>query len=176
MQLEQREADIAQIPIEPFMAALGDPSDQALQTFYRANLARYTVPEQRVLDLARIDPSAVANVAATDKEIVDYYRANQATYGASSRRVLSQVVLPSQQAADALAAKLRGGQSFAEAAKPLGFAAADIAIGAQSREQYQSLTSKAVADAVFAPSVKAGAVVGPLRSPLGWTVASRSMA
>lgn len=170
MQLELREADIAQFPVEPFMAALGDPSDQQLQAFYRSNLNRYMVPEQRVLDIARIGAAQVANVRPSDKEIADYYRANQATYGASTRRSISQVVLPSQQAANALAGKLRSGQAFAEAARPLGYSAADINVGPQTREQFADLTSDQVAAAVFAGNVQSGGIVGPVRSNLGWHV------
>lgn len=170
MQLELREADIAIFPLEPFIAATSDPDDGQLQAFYRSNLNRYMVPEQRVLDIARIDGSAVANVTASEKEIADYYRANQATYGAKSQRVISQVVLPSQQAAAALAAKLRSGEAFVDAARPLGYSPADISVGPQTREQFAKLTSEQVAGAAFAPTLKVGAVVGPLRSSLGWHV------
>lgn len=170
MQLELREADIAVIPVEPFLAKIGDPSDQQLQAFYRSNLGRYTVPEQRVLDIARIDNRLVANIRPSDKEIADYYRANLATYGAKTQRVISQVVLPSQQAANGLAAKLRSGQPFVDAARPLGYSAADISVGPQTREQFADLTSDAVAAAAFSEGVRAGGIVGPVRSNLGWHV------
>lgn len=170
MQLEVREADVALFPTEPFLAAVGDPNDGQVLQFYRSNLARYTVPEQRVIDIARIGPEQVANVAATDKEIADYYRANQATYGSKSQRVISQVVLQSQQAANALAQKLRSGQAFADAAKPLGYSASDISVGPQTREEFAKLTSEQVASAVFAANAGNGAIVGPVRSNLGWHV------
>ena len=41
--------------------------------------------------------------------------------------------LPSQAAAAQLAAKLRSGQAFVEAARPLGYSAADISVGPQTR-------------------------------------------
>ena len=170
MQLELREADIATFPLEPFIAAAGTPDEGQLQSFYRSNLNRYMVPEQRVLDIARISSGAVANVTASDKEIADFYRANQATYGAKSQRVISQVVLPAEQAAASLAAKLRSGQAFVDAARPLGYSAADISVGPQTREQFAKLTSDQVAGAAFAQAIKAGAVVGPVRSNLGWHV------
>ncbi|QIK95741.1 hypothetical protein G7076_04005 [Sphingomonas sp. HDW15A] len=170
MQLEVREADVALFPTETFLATIGDPSDAQVQQFYRSNLARYTIPEQRVIDIARIGPEQVAKVAATDKEIADYYRANQATYGSKSQRVISQVVLPSQQAANALAAKLRSGQAFADAAKPLGYSASDISVGPQTREEFAKLTSAQVAAAAFAANAGSGAIVGPVRSTLGWHV------
>ena len=170
MQLEVREADVALFPTGPFLAAVGDPNDAQVQQHYRANLARYTVPEQRIIDIARIGPEQVANVTATDKEIADYYRANQAVYGSKSQRVISQVVLPAQQSANARAAKLRSGQAFADAAKPLGYSASDISVGPQTREEFAKLTSEQVAAAAFAANAGNGAIVGPVRSNLGWHV------
>ena len=73
MLLEAREAEIAVIPAESFAAGIPQPSDADIQRFYRENGARYTVPEQRVLNIARIGPEQVANVAATDQEIAAYY-------------------------------------------------------------------------------------------------------
>ncbi len=170
MQLEVREADVALIPTAPFLKLVGTPNDQQLQAYYKANLARYAVPEQRVLDIAKIGPENVANVKPTDKDIADYYNANQATYAAKVQRVISQVVLPSKQAADQLAAKIRSGTSFADAAKPLGFTNADISVGPQTKEQFAALTDPAVANTTFADTVGANTVVGPVRSDLGYHV------
>ena len=170
MQLELREAEFAAFPLQPFLAAVGEPDARQLEAFYRSNQARYMVPEQRVLDIARIGPEAVAGVAASEQEIAAYYRANQATYGAKSKRVISRAVAPTQEAANALAARLRAGQSFVEAARPLGFSAADISVGPQTQEEWAALTSKEIAAATFSPQVNAGSVVGPLRSNLGWLV------
>lgn len=170
MQLEVREAELAIVPIAAFMAAVPNPTDAQVAAFYKANSARYTLPEQRVLNIARLGPEAVAGVAATDKEIADYYRANQAIYGAKSQRVISQAVVPAKAAADALAARLRSGASFVHAARPLGFSAADISVGPQTREQFTTLTSPQVAAAAFAANVRGGSLVGPVRSDLGWHV------
>ncbi len=170
MQLEVREADIALIPTAPFLKLVGAPNDQQIQAYYKTNLARYSVPEQRVLDIAKIGPENVANVTPTDKEISEYYAANDALYAARVQRVISQVVLPSKPAADQLAAKIRSGASFADAAKPLGFSNADISVGPQTKDQFATLTNSAVANATFADNVAANAVVGPIRSDLGYHV------
>ena len=42
--------------------------------------ARYMVPEQRILRIARMDMQQVAGVTASDQEIAAYYNANKATY------------------------------------------------------------------------------------------------
>ncbi len=167
MLLEAREAEVALIPVGLFLAAFPAPSQADLAIYYQANARRYLVPEQRVLNVARIGPAEVANVVATDKEIANYYNANQATYGGATRRVISQAVVPSKAAADAIAARARGG-GFVDATKPAGFSAADISVGPQTREQFAKLTSDRVAAAAFGAA--SGAVVGPIQSDLGWHV------
>jgi peptidyl-prolyl cis-trans isomerase D len=167
MLLEARQGDVATVPIAPFRAGL-KPTDADLQRFHAANRNRYMVPEQRVLRIARIGPAQVAGVAATDQEIAAYYKANQATYGAKDVRVISQAVVPDRNAANAIAARARGGASFAAAAAPAGLSAADISVGPQTRAEFTSLAGNAVAAAAFA--APAGAIVGPVQSDLGWHV------
>lgn len=168
MLLERREADVALIPVALFASSVGDPSDAQLAAFYKTYGARYAVPEQRVLSIARIGPAQVATVSASDKDISDYYAAHQDVYGGKAKRVISQAVVPDKAAADALVARARGGASFVDAVKPLGLSAADVSIGPQTREEFTKLTSDAVAAAAFA--APAGNVVGPVHSDLGWHV------
>lgn len=167
MLLEAREADIQLVPTARFLAGIPAPTDADIATYYRTNARAYTVPEQRVLNVARIGPSQVANVVPSDKEIADYYNANKATYAGTTRRVISQAVVQAKAQADAIVARARAG-SFADAAKPAGFSAADISVGPQTREQFAKLTSDRVAAAAFGAA--SGAVVGPIQSDLGWHV------
>lgn len=167
MLLEQREGQLALVPVDRFRAGL-NPSDGDLQSFYAQNRQRYMVPEQRVLKLARIGPEQVANVTPTDAEIAAYYKANQATYAGSETRVISQAVVQDKRQADGIAARARGGANFAAAAAPAAFAAADVNIGAQNRTQFAGLAGEAVAAQAFAAAK--GAIVGPVRSDLGWHV------
>ena len=167
MLLEQREGQMALVPADAFRAGL-NPTAGDLQSFYAQNRQNYMVPEQRVLKIAKIGPETVASVAPTEAEIAAYYNANRATYAGSETRVLSQAVVPDQRQADAIAARAKAGASFAAAAAPAGFAAADVSLGAQSRAQFAGAADDAVANAVF--SAAKGAVVGPIRSDLGWHV------
>lgn len=159
MLLEAREADVQLVPTERFTGGIGEPTAANVQNFYNQNRARYMVPEQRVLNIARLGPEQVAGVAATDQEIAAYYRANQATYGGRSTRVISQIVSPTQQAANAVAARAKSSGDLGPQ---------KIAVGAQSREQLTDLAGERVAAAVFA--AQAGAIVGPIQSDLGWHV------
>lgn len=165
--LEGREAEVAFVPSEAFKAGL-NPTPADLQAYYSANKARYTVPEQRVLRIARIGPDQVANVQATDKEIADYYKANAAQYAPKETRVISRVVVPDQATAQAIVNRVRSGQTFAAAAAPAGFSAADISVGPQTRAEFTTLAGAQVAAATF--SAADGAMVGPIQSDVGWNV------
>lgn len=167
MLLEAREGQLALVPTDAFKAGL-NPTDGDLQSFYAQNRQRYMVPEQRILKLARISPESVAGVAPTEAEIAQYYRANQATYAGSETRVISQAVVQDQRQANEIAARAKSGASFAAAAAPAGLAAADVSLGAQTRAQFSGAANEAIASAAF--SAAKGAVIGPIRSDLGWHV------
>lgn len=166
--LEQRTGSVGLVPSEA-MATGAEPTQAEINAFYRDQQARYVIPERRVLRYAMIGPDQVKSAAApTDAEIAAFYKANQARYAAQETRTLSQVVLPDQSAARALAARIAGGASFADAARAAGFSAADTAIGEQSRAQLGNIASAAVAQAAF--SAAEGATTQPVQSPLGWHI------
>ncbi len=167
MLLESRQGEVAYVPLAAFRSGL-QPTDQQLQQFYAQNPARYMVPEQRVLRVARIGPEQVANVAASDEEIAAYYRANQAQFAARDIRTLSQAVAPDQATAQAIANRAKAGGTFAAAAAPAGFSAQDVALGERTREQLAGVAGQQVAAAVFGAAE--GAVVGPIRTDNGWNV------
>lgn len=166
MLLELREGQIAPIPVEAFAAGL-KPSDADLQRYYTQNRNRYTIPEQRVLRLARIGSDQVAKIAASDAEIAAYYNQNKARYAAKSVRVLSQVVTPNQQVASSVAAAAKASGNLQAAAQGKADAAYS-SLGEQTREQLSSLAGAQGAANVF--SAGKGAVVGPVQSDFGWHV------
>jgi peptidyl-prolyl cis-trans isomerase D len=168
LMLERRRGTIGVVPIDAVGQGIA-PSPQEVAAFYQSNRTRYTMPERRVLRYALIGLEQVAaEGAATDQEIQAFYRQNAQRYGGSETRTLQQVVLPSEAAARQFVQRAAGGANFAAAAQQAGFGASDIALGQQSREQFTSLTNAEAANAVF--SAAQGAMVGPLRSELGWHV------
>ncbi|MEX6793675.1 hypothetical protein AB2C70_34045, partial [Pseudomonas aeruginosa] len=81
------------------------PSDADLNTFYQRNIARYTVPERRVVRYAMITPEAVkAQAVPTDAEIAKTYQQDSARYAATEKRDITQVVVADQAGAAAIAA------------------------------------------------------------------------
>lgn len=167
MLLEEREGQVQIVPIEPFAAGL-NPTDAQVQQYYAANRSRYMVPEQRVLKLARVGPEQVTSVTATPQEIEAYYKAHQDVYGAKDIRTVDQAVVQDQKVAAAIAQRARSGQSFVDAVKPAGLGAADVQLGQQTRADFSDVAGEKVASAAW--SAKAGEVVGPIQSPLGWHV------
>jgi peptidyl-prolyl cis-trans isomerase D len=167
MLLEERQGEAAVVPIDVFKAGL-QPSDAQLQQFYTANRARYMIPEQRALRIARIGAEQVAGVVASDPEVMAYYNANKATYAPSDTRSLSQVVVPDQATANAIAERARAGATLAAAAAPAGANAAVTTLSDQTRQAYAGVAGDQPAAAVFAAAK--GAVVGPIHSDFGWVV------
>ncbi|HEY7959484.1 MAG TPA: peptidyl-prolyl cis-trans isomerase [Sphingomicrobium sp.] len=167
MLLEAREGEAAIIPAEAFKTGL-NPTDAQVQQYYAANRARYMIPEQRMLRIARIGPDQVSNVTASDQEIAKYYNDNKATYAASETRSLSQVVVQDQATANGIAQRAKGGATLAAAASPAGSNAAVTSLNDQSQQAYAGVAGNAAANAVFAAS--AGAVVGPIKTDFGWAV------
>jgi peptidyl-prolyl cis-trans isomerase D len=167
MLLESREGQVALVPTQLFASGQA-PTEAELQRFYQQNQARYTVPEQRQLRIARVGPEQLGNITATEQEVTAYYNANQATYGGNEQRVISRAVVPDRAAAEQIAARARSGGTFAAAAAPAGFSAADVSVGPQTREQLAQLAGQQVAAQVFAAG--SGGVVGPIQSDLGWSV------
>ncbi|WP_037501875.1 peptidylprolyl isomerase [Sphingomonas jaspsi] len=167
MLLEKREGELGLVAIDQFAAGL-NPSDGDLQAYYSANRQRYQMPEQRVLKYAPITLETVKPSAPTDAEVTAYYNANKASYAGNESRVISQAVVQDKAVADGIAARARGGQSFAAAAAPAGLSAEDISVGPQTKAAFTGLATAPVANAAFAAN--AGAIVGPIKSDLGWHV------
>ena len=164
---ERREGSIIFVPTTGFLPD-AQPTSEQLSTYYNANRSRYVRPERRVIRYASFDDSAIQQrIEPTDAAIAAYYRENQAQYAASETRSFEQVILPSEQAAQAFASAVRGGASFDAAARQQGLRAATV--GPNTRAEVAADSSSAVAQAYF--SASANGVTTPARSSLGWHVA-----
>jgi len=166
--LERRRGAIATVPIQ--LVAQGiNPTDAEIAAFYRRNRVAFTVGERRVIKYALIGAEQVGQAGqATEAEILAVYRNSPLSYGPRETRTVQSIVLPSRQAADAFAARVRGGARFVDAAAQAGFAAGDVTFADQTRAQFEQVTNAEVAAAAFAAAQ--GAVAGPLRSELGYHV------
>jgi peptidyl-prolyl cis-trans isomerase D len=163
---ETREGVIQPIPSSAF-APKDPPSEADLAAFYKANGARYQRPERRTIRYAIFDESAVKAVPApSDAEVQTRYKLNAATYAASESRSFTQVIVPTEPAAKALAAEIAGGKSIEAAAAAKGLSASKQ--GATARQKLESEASPSVAAAVFAAAQ--GKIAAPAKGALGWYV------
>ncbi|HMJ94051.1 MAG TPA: SurA N-terminal domain-containing protein [Allosphingosinicella sp.] len=164
--LEGRTGTVGQVPVSAMGGGI-EPTEGDIAKFYQTNRARYTIPERRSLRYALFGTEHVAaQAAATEAEIAARYKRNSAQYAPRESRSFSQVVLQDEKAARALAQRIAGGMSFAQAASQAGFSAADTALGELSRDEVTRRSSAAVAAAAY--STPQGKTTAPVKSPFGW--------
>lgn len=163
---EKRVGAIALVPSAAF-APKAPPSDAELSAYYQRARDNYIRPERRVIRFATFDDSAIkALPEPTEAQIAARYEANKAKYAASETRKLTQLIVPTQAAAQAILAELAKGGSFDSVARGKGLAPASI--DPVDKAALAGQSSQAIADAVFAASE--GAIAAPARSGLGWHV------
>ncbi|MCE7797774.1 SurA N-terminal domain-containing protein [Sphingobium sufflavum] len=168
MLLEKRAGTVAILPSAAFVTA-AKPDDAAVKRFYAANGDLFALPEQRRMRYAVIDATRFAGkVTPTEAEIAQYFKSNAARYGASEKRVVRQLILPSESAAKAVAAKVGPGLTLEKAASDAGLST--TVSEAQTQPAFAGQTSVAAATQVFGAA--RGALVGPVKTGLGWALFS----
>ncbi len=163
---ERREGAIALLPAAAYAPDAG-PTPAQLRDYYDRTSDRYIRPERRVIRYAIIEPSALGDLPApTEAQIEQAFRRDRAQYAAREERRFTQLVVPTQAAAQAILDEVRGGATLAQAAQSKGLRTTTV--GPVTRAQLTSLASAAVADAGFAAAQ--GTLAGPARGGLGWYV------
>jgi peptidyl-prolyl cis-trans isomerase D len=163
--LERRAGQIAFLP-SAAMPSGPAPTDAELKTWYGRNVARYTLPERRIVRYAVVTPATI-NAQPSDAEIAAAYATDRTKYAPSEKRSVAQVVVADQAGAQALAAKISGGTDITQAARAIGLEPSTQA--SVDKATYAAASSAALADAVFAAAPNA--VVGPVKGPIGFIVA-----
>ncbi|HVJ00039.1 MAG TPA: SurA N-terminal domain-containing protein [Sphingomonas sp.] len=164
--LEKRSGHVGFVPTTAIPAGAA-PTDAEIQTFYKHEAARYTVPERRVVRYAIVTPDRVAEAAKpTDAEIAQAYNQQKNRFAAKQTRSLKQVIVADRTAADTLARKITGGTAIDAAAREAGLEASTITD--VEKADYAGQASASAADAVF--SATQGAIVGPVQTPLGFAI------
>ena len=163
---ERRKGLIITLPAASF-APKTPPSEAEITKWYNDRKADYALPERRTIRYIAFGDSVLKNVPApSEAEVAARYTATKAKYAPTDKRKLSQLVLPTQAAAQVVVGEVNSGKSLEASAAPKGLAVAPIA--ALTKEEYALQASTEAANAVFA--VPKGKVVGPFKAPLGWLV------
>lgn len=164
--LERRAGQVALIPASA-MPTGAAPTDAQLQDWYKRNTARYSLPERRIVRYAMVTPEFVkARGTPSDAEIAAAYNGDKARWASRETRTVSLVTVLDQNAANALAAKIRGGTPVADAARAAGLEPRRLE--KQDKQALASATSPAVANAAFAAANNG--VIGPVRGSIGFVV------
>jgi peptidyl-prolyl cis-trans isomerase D len=161
---EVRTGAVALIPSSAFAPA-GAPTAAQLTAYYNANRSRYIRPERRVLRYAVFGADALGSVEPTTGEVAARYnRDKPAKYAGKQLRSFTQLVVPTREAAQAIAG--RGGRGLEAAAREAGLETRKVAN--VDRNTYAAQSSPAVASAAFRAAQ--GSIVPPARGGLGWFV------
>ena len=163
---EKRTGAIGLLPSALFAPAQ-PPTDAVLQKFYADNRTDFIRPERRVIRYATFGDEALKAIPApTEAEIAKRYAANSAQYAAMESRRLTQLVVPTEAAAKAIADEVAKGTPLEAAARAKGLTTA--AVGPVAKQALAGQSAQAVADAAFAAAK--GSLAAPARSGLGWHV------
>ncbi|WP_443970935.1 SurA N-terminal domain-containing protein [Sphingobium sp. CR28] len=165
MLIEQRKGEAVAVPSVRF-APKEPPAENVLRAYYNQNQAEFSVPEQRKLRYMLVERSKFeATATPTEAEIAAAYKSRAAQYAARDSRSFTQLIVPTEAAARDLAAKAKGSSLSAVAS------AAGLSTSKLSDIDKAGLTGQsnaALANAAFGAAQ--GALVGPIRAPLGWTL------
>lgn len=165
--LERRKGEIALIPSAAFAPA-GDPTAAQLAAWYQDNRTQFIRAERRTLRFAVFGEDTLeVSATPTSAEIAARYQRDAAKFKANERRGVTSFVVPTQDAAKALIAKVRGGVALEAAAREAGFTASKSEL--RDREAMAGATSFAFAQAAF--KAVQGGIVDPAQGTLGWYVA-----
>jgi len=161
---ERRKGSIAVLPSAAY-APKGDPAAAQLGAYYTAHRTDYLRPERRTIRYATFGEEALGTLPPpSEAQIAARYQKDAALYQAKQTRTFTQLVVPTEAAAKAVAAEVAGGTPLAAAASAKGLATTKV--GPLTQADFAAQSSAAVASAAFAASQ--GALVAPARGGLGW--------
>ena len=164
---ERRIGSIGFLPSAAF-APTTAPDQATLARYYQSARNRFVRPERRVIRYATFGADAVAGSAVpTPAAIAARYERDKAQYAARELRSFTQLIVPTQAAAQAIRQRVAGGITLEAAAQGAGLRTSEVA--AVQRAALRTQTSEPVAAAYF--GAEQGALTAPARSPLGWHIA-----
>ena len=116
LQAETRSLDM--ITLQPAMAGdIAAPDEATLQKYYEDHKASFAAPEYRKLVVLATSPTGVAKPdAVSEADMRKFYDADpNKSFGQPEQRTLAQALFPDEADAQAAAAAIKGGKSWAEA-------------------------------------------------------------
>ena len=164
---ERRIGTVGFLPSSAFAPA-GEPDQATLARYYQSARGKFIRPERRVIRYAVFGPEAVEDrIAPPPAQIQARYQRDAAQYAAREQRSFTQLIVPTQPAAEAIRQRVAGGATLEAAAQAAGLKTSQVAL--VDRAALTTQASQAVAAAYFGAAQ--GSLTAPARSPLGWHIA-----
>ncbi|WP_136442502.1 peptidylprolyl isomerase [Pacificoceanicola onchidii] len=159
---ERRAFTWAEITAEGSTIDLPEPSDDELKAWYQENIARFTVPETKVITYAWVTPEMIVDTVEVDEATLRAaYDEREAEFNLPERRLVERLVFADDAEATAALERLTSAEiSFEALVEERGLDLADTDLGDVTRDALEG-----AAETVFAAEV--GDIAGPAPTPLG---------
>ncbi len=158
---ERRGFSTLQLSEADLTAPVPEPTEDELEAYHEANIARFTRPEAKRITYVSLLPEAIAKDQPVDDALLqEMYQDRIEEFVMPERRLVERLVYPDQAAADAAKARLDGGTTFEELVTDRGLTLDAIDLG-----DVTPADLGAAGEAVFAAAEPG--VVGPVASDLG---------
>ncbi len=168
-QEQRRTARFAEVPLPP-AESIEAPDQIALEAFYEQVADRFRSPEYRSVTALWVRPDEfLEEIAVSDAQLAEEYEARRETLIEPEEREIEQIVLLTQEQAEAAEAALAGQSDLTALGQALE-AGSPINIGRFSQSALSGTLGQDLADVAF--SLAPGELGGPVRSDFGWHVLS----
>ena len=163
---ERRVAELLTISAAT-IEGISPPDEGQISTFYEESKQFFQAPELREATVASLSlEDLAATIVISDEEVAEVYAERLANFRRPERREILQGIFLDRESADKAKALVGQGRPFAAAVEELaGFP--PVSMGTLARTE---ISDEDLAAAAF--SAAAGAVAGPVESPLGWQLLS----
>ncbi len=142
---------------------IAPPKDEELQDYYTPIMAEYATPEYRNLSVVILDNTVVEKeIQISAEQIKQTYDENVSSFVTPETRKISQAVFKDAAIAKTVATRVKKDKQLEKATKE----AEEVFI--KSTNFTQEDMPEEFTEAAFA--AKAGDIIGPIQSPLGWHI------
>ncbi len=168
-QEQRRTARFTEVPLPP-AESIEAPDQVALEAFYEQVADRFRSPEYRSVTALWVRPDDfLEEIGISDAQLAEEYEARRATLIEPEEREIEQIVLLTQDQAEAAEAALAGESDLTALGEALE-TGAPINIGRFSKDALTGTLGPELAEVAF--SLSPGELGGPVRSDFGWHVLS----
>lgn len=159
---EERAVTYSALGRGDLVGGLPVPTDDDLESYYQANLPRFTVPETQAITYAWLTPQMIIDDVEVDEAALrEAYDEREAEFNQPERRLVERLIYPDANAADAARARLDAGEAnFDDLVAARGLSLQDVDMG-DVGEGDLGAAGAPVFDAA------SGDVVGPVETDLG---------